>query len=153
MASLEQSGWSRENFRLIGYGKGSVAQYKHSDATLRVYYQTLPTTFAQNSLYTGLLRKYQIDVSLRRPDIIFEFDVEKCDFKLLEIKRTQDKRYIVDKCFILAKMPHAILVVWEGVEGCEDVGDVVVLLNQRNYRQFNKTTKPQFCCDSQVKRL
>lgn len=83
MASLEQSGWSRENFRLIGYGKGAVAQYKHSDATLRVYYQTLPTTFAQNSLYTGLLRKYQIDVSLRRPDIIFEFDAEKCDFKLL----------------------------------------------------------------------
>ena len=153
MASLEQSGWSRENFRLIGYGKGAVAQYKHSDATLRVYYQTLPTTFAQNSLYTGLLRKYQIDVSLRRPDIIFEFDAEKCDFKLLEIKRTQDKRYIVDsvyktlgylkdfeKCFILGKMPHAILVVWEGVEGCEDVGDVVVILNQRNYRQFIEST-------------
>ena len=81
-------------------------------------------TMRTKATYTGLLRKYQIDLSLRCPDIIFEFDAEKCDFNLLEIKRTQDERYIVDsaykiivylknveKCFILGKMPHAILVV------------------------------------------
>lgn len=149
MASLEQCGWSRENFRLIGYGKGALAQYKHSDTTLRVYYQTLPTIFAQNSLYTDLLRKYHLDVSLRRPDIILEFNSDKCEFKLLEIKRTQDKRYIVESfykvlgylkdfenCFIVSKMPQAMIVVWKSVEGVEDVGDVVVVLNQGNYRQF-----------------
>lgn len=88
ITSLEQAGWSREHFRLIGYGNGAVAHYKNGDATLRIYYQTLPATLAQNSLYTNLLRKYQIDVSLRRPDILLEFDAERCNFKLLEIKRT-----------------------------------------------------------------
>jgi len=149
MASLDRAGWSREQFRLIGYSKGAVAQYKHGDSTVRVYYQKLPTTFAQNSLYTDLLRKYQIDGSLRRPDIILEFDAERCNFKLLEIKRTQDKRYIVEsiykvfgylkdfeKCFTSEAMPHAILVVWEGIEAGEDASDVVVVLNGRNYGHY-----------------
>ncbi len=151
--SLEQAGWSREHFRLIGYSNGAVAHYKNGDTTLRIYYQTLPATLAQNSLYTDLLRKYQIDVSLRRPDILLEFDAQRCNFKLLEIKRTQDKRYIVEsvykvlgylkdfeKCFVSGGMPHAMLVVWEGVEGGEDASDVVVVLNHRNYRQFLEST-------------
>lgn len=37
-------------------------------------------------------------------------------------------------------MPHAMLVVWEGVEGGEDASDVVVVLNRRNYRQFLEST-------------
>jgi hypothetical protein len=153
IASLEQAGWSREYLRLIGYGKGAVAHYRHDDTILRIYYQTLPTTFAQNSLYTELLRKYGLDVSLRRPDILLEFDANKCDFKLLEIKRTQDKRYIVESvykvfgylkdfenCFTLGVVPHAMLVVWEGVEGGENQNDVVVVLNQRNYQKFLEST-------------
>jgi len=153
MASLEQTGWIREHFRLIGYGKGAILHYKHDNTTLQVYYQTLPASFAQNSLYTNLLRKYKIDVSLRRPDILLEFNAETCDFKLLEVKRTQNRRYIVDsvykvlgylkdfeKCFTSGKMPHAILVVWEGVEPSRDTGDVVVVLNRHSYRLFLENT-------------
>jgi hypothetical protein len=153
IASLEQTGWSREHFRLIGYGKGAVAHYRSGDTTLRLYYQTLPTTFAQNSLYTDLLQKYGLDVSLRRPDILLEFDSDRGDFKLLEIKRTEDRRYIVESvykvfgylkdfenCFNEGEMPQAMLVVWEGVEGGENPNDVVVVLNRRNYQQFLEST-------------
>ncbi len=153
ITSLEQTGWSREHLRLIGYGKGAVAHYKAGDTTLRLYYQTLPTTFAQNSLYTDLLRKYGLDVSLRRPDILIEFDSDRSNFKLLEIKRTEDRRYIVESvykvfgylkdfenCFTLDEMPHAMLVVWEGVEGGENPNDVVVVLNRHNYQQFLEST-------------
>lgn len=149
MAGLEQAGWNREDIRLIGYGKGAVAQYKHSDTILRIYYQTLPTLFVQNSLYTELLRKYQIDMSLRRPDIILEFQAESFDFKLLEVKRTKNRHYIVEsvykvlgylkdfeRCFVSAKLPHAILVVWEGVESTKDINDVVAVLNYRNYQHL-----------------
>jgi hypothetical protein len=92
-------------------------------------------------------------VSLRRPDILLEFNAETCDFKLLEVKRTQNKRYIVDsvykvlgylkdfeKCFTSGKMPHAILVVWEGVEPSRDTEDVVVVLNRHSYRLFLENT-------------
>jgi hypothetical protein len=153
MASLEQTGWIRENFRLIGYGKGAILHYKYDNTTLQVYYQTLPVSFAQNSLYTNLLRKHKIDVNLRRPDILLEFNTETCDFKLLEVKRTQNKRYIVDSfykvlgylkdfenSFTSRKMPHAILVVWEGVEPSRDTEDVVVVLNRHSYRLFLENT-------------
>lgn len=153
MASLEQTGWIRENFRLIGYGKGAILHYKHDNTTLQVYYQTLPVSFAQNSLYTNLLRKHKIDVNLRRPDILLEFNTETCDFKLLEVKRTQNKRYIVDSfykvlgylkdfenSFTSRKMPHAILVVWGGVEPSRDTEDVVVVLNRHSYRLFLENT-------------
>jgi hypothetical protein len=153
MASLEQTGWIRENFRLIGYGTGAILHYKHDNTTLQVYYQTLPVSFAQNSLYTNLLRNHKIDVNLRRPDILLEFNTETCDFKLLEVKRTQDKRYIVDSIykvlgylkdfensFTSRKMPHAMLVVWEGVEPSKDTEDVVVVLNRHSYRLFLENT-------------
>jgi hypothetical protein len=151
MTSLNQLGWRRENLRLIGYGKGAVAQYKHSDTILRIYYQTLPTDFVQNSLYTELLRKYQMDVSLRRPDIILEFQSEKFDFKILEVKRTRNRQYITEsvykvlgylkdfeRCFLSAKLPHAILVIWEGVETTKDINDVVAVLNYKNYQHLIK---------------
>ncbi|MEW6493053.1 MAG: hypothetical protein AB1589_11185 [Cyanobacteriota bacterium] len=149
LTSLEQAGWVREYLRLIGYGKGAIANYRYGDQILRVYYQTLPATFAQNSLYTELLRKYRLDVSVRRPDILLEFDAERGDFKLLEIKRTQDKGYILDSvykvfgylkdfenCFTSEKVPQAMLVVWEGIEECDNSNDVVVVLTRRNYKQF-----------------
>lgn len=92
-------------------------------------------------------------MSLRRPDILLEFDSDRCDFKLLEIKRTEDRRYIVESvykvfgylkdfenCFTLEEMPHAMLVVWEGVEGGENPNDVVVVLNRRNYQHFLEST-------------
>ncbi|HEY9652602.1 MAG TPA: hypothetical protein V6C95_18240, partial [Coleofasciculaceae cyanobacterium] len=149
MTSLEQLGWNRENLRLIGYGKGAVAQYKHSDTILRIYYQTLPAAFVQNSLYTELLRKYQLDVRLRRPDIILEFQSETCNFKLLEVKRSRNRQYITEsvykvlgylkdfeRCFVSTKLPHAILVTWDGIETPKDINDVITMFNYRNYQDL-----------------
>ena len=109
----------------------------------------MPSGFSENSLYTDLLGKYGIDVSLRRPDMFFEFQGNGRNFKLLEVKRTQDKKYIVDsvykvlgylkdfaKCFEGSPLPHGILVVWGGVESVNPQADVVVLLNRRNYQHF-----------------
>ena len=148
LTSLEQAGWNRENLKLIGYGKGAVAHYTFENKILRVYYQ-IPTTLAQNSLYIDLMKQYGLDVSLRRPDILLEFDNNKCDFKLLEVKRTQDKRYILDsfykvlgylkdfeKCLISENMPNGMLVVWDGVEGTSEIDNVVAVLNRHNFRSF-----------------
>lgn len=149
MTSIRQMGWSQEGLHLIGYGKGIIAEYSSKGKTLRIHYQTLPAEFTQSSLYTRLLRKYKIDVSLRRPDLVLELDSNKRDFTLLEIKRTQDKGYILDsaykvlgylkdfeKSFDTSCFPHAMVIVWEGVEDGADMDEVLVLLNQRNFRQF-----------------
>lgn len=149
--SLEQAGWSREHLRLIGYGKGAVAHYISGNTTLRVYYQTLPTALAQNSLYTNLLNKYGLNVSLRRPDILLEFNHDKSEFKLLEIKRTQDKGYIQDSfykvlgylkdfenCFASQNLPYGILIVWKGVENANSMRNLVAVINRNNFSHFFK---------------
>lgn len=95
------------------------------------------------------MKQYGLDVSLRRPDILLEFKNNRSDFKLLEVKRTQDKRYILDsfykvlgylkdfeKCFILENMPNGMLVVWDGVKGTSEIDNVVAVLNRHNFRPF-----------------
>ena len=149
MESLEQAGWNRESLRLIGYGKGAIAEYRNDDTTLHLYYQTLPSVFAENSLYTNMLQRYLIDASLRRPDMLFEFENDGHEFTLLEIKRTRDKHYILEsiykvlgylkdfeKCFDSSRLPHAMLVVWGGIDRSEDASDVLVVLNRHSYQQF-----------------
>jgi hypothetical protein len=149
MEILEQAGWEREHLRLIGYGNGATVHYRHDSEIIRVYYQTLPTAFAENSLYTDLMRKYSIDVNLRRPDMLLEFDNDKRDFKLLEVKRTRDRHYTVEsvykvlgylkdfeKCFESGRLPHAVLVIWDDIGGEESEGDIVVIRGRQGYRQF-----------------
>ena len=149
MESLEQAGWRREHLRLIGFGSGAVVCYRHGPTMLRVYYQTLPVAFAENSLYTDLMRKYSIDARLRRPDMLLEFNADKQDFKLVEVKRTRNKHYIVEsvykvlgylkdfeKCFEPEQMPHALLVVWDDIDGAESSSDVVVIHGRQSYQRF-----------------
>ena len=163
--SFEQAGWIQEKLKLIGYGKGAVAQYKKDDRSGYIYYQTLPNSFAENSLYVDIMRKYKIDVSLRRPDILLELNYDnQCLFKLLEIKRTQNKQYIVDSfykvlgylkdfenCFT-SEMPHAMLVVWEGVENVADPDDPVVILNRRSYKEFIEKVIIKSVCNEDLER-
>lgn len=149
MESLKQKGWNQEHLRLIGYGKGAIAEYRCDDARLHLYYQTLPPVFAENSLYTNMMQRYSIDASLRRPDMLFEFETDKRNFSLLEVKRTSDRNYIAESiykvlgylkdfesCFIQEQLPHAMLVVWEGIDRSEESNDVLVVLNRHNYRKF-----------------
>lgn len=149
MISFERAGWIRDKLKLIGYGKGAVAQYKKDDTSGYIYYQNLPKIFGENSIYVDIMRKYKIDVNLRRPDMILEFNYDnKFLFKLLEIKRTQNKQYIVDSFYKVlgylkdfensfkSETPHAMLVVWAGVESVADPHDAVVILNRRSYKEF-----------------
>jgi len=147
--SLEKNGWKQDYIRLIGYGKGAIAQYKYVNVSVKIYYQTLPSSFIINSVYKDLMEKYSINASLRRPDMVLEFDFYNHDFKLIEIKRTQDKRYIVDSvykvlgylkdfedCFKSGRLPYAILVIWDDVGGEENVNDIMVIRGRHTFKQY-----------------
>lgn len=149
LGSLKRVGWNQEHLRLLGYGKGAVAHYRFDDTILRVYYQSLPSAFAEYSLYRDLLSKYQISTSLRRPDLCLEFEGKASHFTLIEVKRTQNQQYIVDsvykvfgylkdfeKCFERKPLPHGLLVVWEGVTNAEDSKDALAILTRKNYQRF-----------------
>lgn len=146
--TLEQLGWQREHLRLVGYGDGAVVHYKNDSKILRVYYQTLPVVFSENSLYTNLMRTYSVDAKLRRPDMLFEFGEH--DFKLLEVKRTQNKHYIVEsvykvlgylkdfeKCFEPGQIPQAVLVIWNDIgDRDNNANDIMVICGRWGYKRF-----------------
>lgn len=154
LSNLEGNGWQRESVRLIGYGNGAVAHFRNGDKALRLFYQSLPPRFAKHSLYTKLMRNYNIDVNLRRPDILLEFtDASMSEhYVLVEVKLTQDKLYILESVykglaylkdfegnFEAKPKPNVLLVVWNGIEGTPSLDDDLVVLNHKNYSTFLDT--------------
>lgn len=147
--SLDRNGWQAEQLNLIGFGNGTVAAYSRGVDAVRVHYQTVTKPLAKNSAYTALFRNYDLDVRLRRPDLLIEFDSGVPAYTLVEIKRTQNKEYIVDsvykvfgylkdfeQAFVNVHMPQALLVIWDGVSGISDPTDSVVILHHGNYQQY-----------------
>ena len=71
---------------------------------------------------------YDPNVSLRRPDIILKISKgNKKFYRLIEVKRTKDRNYIVDSvykvlgylndfewCFKKTNNPQGVLVIWDG---------------------------------------
>lgn len=147
--SLGHNGWQADQLHLIGFGSGAIATYHKGVNNARVYYQTLARPFAANSAYTALFRNYDLDVRLRRPDLLIELNTGSPGYTLVEVKRTQDKEYIVDsvykvfgylkdfeQIFANVPVPQALLVVWDGIDGKNDPADALVILHHRNYQQY-----------------
>ncbi|MCD8486225.1 MAG: hypothetical protein LRZ84_05640 [Desertifilum sp.] len=149
MFSLENSGWARRKIRLIGHGKDSIASYELENKTLNIYYQSLPQKFIKNSLYLDLLKQFNIRTRHRQPDIVFEIISSQSRFKIIEIKRTQNKQYMVDSvykvlgylkdfedCFEIESFPHSIIVIWKGIEYKDIQNKPVVILDPENYQKY-----------------
>lgn len=105
-----------------------VAQYKDENVTINVFYQKMPGGCWKTSEYKDIFKFYNLNVSSRRPDIILEF-VEANLYRLIEVKRTDKRNYIVDsvykvigylsdfkKCFPEKNALDGVLVVWKGIK-------------------------------------
>jgi hypothetical protein len=105
-----------------------IAQYKSAEKTINVYYQKMPGGCWKNSEYKEIFDSYNLGVSLRRPDIILEFE-EDHSYRLVEVKRSSRKEYISDsvykvigyindfkKCYPDKNPLDGVLVVWGGIK-------------------------------------
>lgn len=140
MSILDSNGWKEISKNLIKKDKEYLSYYKKNDCTIKIYTQQLPHKFTDISLYANLLNEYQMTKSLRRPDIILE--IEKSSeqyFLILEVKRSEDKKYILDgvykvlgylKDFEKAKNLSAVLVSWK---------------NCFNYKEYNEDICANIC--------
>jgi len=109
---------------LIKAGAQSIGAFKIGEETIRVYFQRVRGLFRE-SKYKQIFEDYELDVSLRRPDLILHFEKEG-KFLIIEVKRTTNKEYIVDsvykvlgyladfrKHFGEKQKPKGVLVVWD----------------------------------------
>lgn len=129
LEKLEQKG-GKLSLGLLKPGKKPthyIAQYHDENETINVYYQKMPGGCWKGSEYKDIFKFYNLNVSSRRPDIILEF-VEADSYRLIEVKRTNKRDYIVDsvykvigylsdfrKCFPDKKAQDGVLVVWKGI--------------------------------------
>ncbi|GAB4310821.1 MAG: hypothetical protein Kow0019_08950 [Methanobacteriaceae archaeon] len=114
---------------LIKPGLDYMARYMSENINVTIYHQQMPPIFSQHSKNKEIFEFYDLYVGLRRPDIILEIETtEKNLYIIIEVKRTQERGYIVDSvykvlgylsdfedCLNLDENPQGLLVVWDGI--------------------------------------
>lgn len=109
-------------------GQNYTARYTDNDLEICVLYQKMPKIFMDYSKNKEIFEYYDPNVSLRRPDIILKFQQgENKFYRLIEVKRTKERNYIVESvykvlgylndfeyCFNETFNPQGILVIWDG---------------------------------------
>lgn len=125
------TGWTLESARIVGGMRKSRPHFtlRRGTESVEIYYQMVPACLAGSSAYKDLFADYDLDVSLRRPDITAHVRAETYDGPLIiEVKRSRDRTYIADAAYkVLGYLgdyaahfeiscPKALLVVMGGIE-------------------------------------
>jgi hypothetical protein len=149
--SLVRSGWRVANVRLIGISGGAAPTFIliRENCEVRVAYQAVPKSFLQTSRYKEILDAYDIDGSVRRPDILLSVPAQNGAVHLLvEAKLTENRDYIVESIYkvlgyvgdfqdSLANTPNpkGVLVVWAGVAQTGGGNEIVRILSADAIRE------------------
>lgn len=127
-----REGWELREALLIG-GDASPKRPKFTlekdGARVELFYQTIPAEMGKSSAYKSIFSEYDLDASMRRPDVTVRvsWPTGQIQRLIVEVKRTRDHRYILDSVYktlgyladfkdtIGPDSPLAMLVVWDGI--------------------------------------
>lgn len=105
----------KNNYAVLGY---------YGDCEVKIYYQEIPNDDFSYSKYKEIFKNYDIDVNLRRPDILIEFNDS---YRIVEVKRTSNPNYIRDSVYKVlgylndfnqvkfSKNTPGVIIVWDGI--------------------------------------
>lgn len=143
-----------KEIHLMKSGVDSIGVYEKGEKTIFIYFQKA-TDVLTKSQYKQIFEGYDLDVSTRIPDIIIKVKMtgEKTRIIIIEVKRTDNREYIVDSVYkVLGYLadfkehfeetpkPHALLVVWSIEKESEekDIEKVVTILRANTKPKINK---------------
>ncbi|MER9586491.1 hypothetical protein [Mesorhizobium sp. M0276] len=127
-----REGWTLKSAFLIG-GESAPKKPRFTlekeGRVAELYFQTVPLEMSKSSSYKAIFEDYDLDASLRRPDITCKVSspLEGEQRLIIEVKRTQDSGYILDSVYktlgyladfkdtVGPNAPQALLVVWSGL--------------------------------------
>jgi len=140
-----------EELNLIRSGAEAIGTFKVRGQTVRVYFQRIKGLL-ERSKYKQIFEDYDLDVSLRRPDIILHVE-EQNKLLIIEVKRTKDKKYIVDSVykvlgyiadfeehFAQKQKLRGVLVVWSNIKRLRKTEQAIAILSHNEIRDFIKET-------------
>jgi len=134
---------------LLQPGQNYTAEYVSDNVNICIFYQKMPSIFKNCSINKDIFKFYNLNVSLRRPDIVLKIESEnKKYYQLIEVKRSKDRNFIVDSvykvlgyihdfedCLKDTLNPKGILVVWDGIfikNFKEAIDQPVLVLKDKN---------------------
>jgi len=148
--SMNKIGKLKE-LNLIRSGAELIGTFKVRGQTVRVYFQRIKGLL-ERSKYKQIFEDYDLDVSLRRPDIILHVE-EQNKLLIIEVKRTKDKKYIVDSVykvlgyiadfeehFAQKQKLRGVLVVWSNIKRLRKTEQAIAILAHNEIRDFIKET-------------
>ncbi len=127
-----REGWELREALLIG-GDASPKRPKFTlekqGSTVELFFQTVPHEMGKSSAYKSIFSEYDLDASMRRPDVTVRvtWPTGQVQRLIVEVKRTRDQRYILDSVYktlgyladfketVGPNTPLAMLVVWDGI--------------------------------------
>jgi hypothetical protein len=123
-------GWKEKRVGLIGGNSRVVSILKKNESEIKVYFQKLPYLMTVKSQYGDIMADYGLSEKLRRPDIILEISGnDSTDYFIIEVKRSRNRRYLVDGTYKLLgylkdfervnedkSSIKGFLVGWKGIE-------------------------------------
>lgn len=116
----------------------------YDNCEIKIYYQEVPKDDFSYSKYKEIFKNYDINVSLRRPDILIEFNGS---YRIVEVKRTSNQNYIRDSVYKVlgylndfkqvkfSKNIPGIIVVWNGIniKSKNAFNNEILILNKNEF--------------------
>ncbi len=125
----------KNDYAVLGY---------YDDCEVKIYYQEVPKDDFSYSKYKEIFENYDINVNLRRPDILIEFNGS---YRIVEVKRTSNPNYIRDSVYKVlgylndfnqaefSKNTPGVIVVWDGINTVSEnaFSNEILILNKNEF--------------------
>ncbi|SDA57334.1 hypothetical protein [Methanobrevibacter millerae] len=139
-----------KNLKLLYSGNDYAVISSVGDVEITIYYQKTPQMLKEVSQYLEILDNYEINKSVKSPDVIIEFKKDEDVFyRLVEVKNSSETSYVRESLYkvmgyykdfersykFTSKYP-IVLVMWGGIslsEGYSPFNDKIIILNRLEF--------------------
>ena len=139
-----------KDLRLLYSGNDYAVKSQIGDVNITIYYQKTPSLLKEKSEYLEILEKYEINKSVKSPDVIIEFEKDdEVYYRLVEVKNSSETSYVreslykvmgyykdFERCYKYVKNYPIVLVMWGGISISRDYNpfnDKIIILNRLEF--------------------
>lgn len=142
-----------KKLRLLYSGNDYAVKSQIDDVRITIYYQKTPQNLRDVSEYLEILDNYEINKSVKSPDIIIEFEKDdEVYYRLVEVKNSSETGYVRESLYkvmgyykdfersykYVEKYP-VVLVMWGGISISSDYNpfnDKIIILNRLEFLNY-----------------
>lgn len=139
-----------KDLRLLYSGNDYAVKSQIGNVDVTIYYQKTPPILKEKSEYLEILDNYEINKSVKSPDVIIEFEKDsEVYYRLVEVKNSSQTSYVRESLYKVmgyykdfersknyVKNYPIVLVMWGGISISSDYDpfdDKIIILNRLEF--------------------